>query len=64
MKEKLENLGFANFSIKEMAMSKIGWGEKENCVAKIIVDGQLQFDRDSWFAKEAEVILYYYVRIK
>lgn len=45
-------------------MSKIGWGEKENCVAKIIVDGQSQFDRDSWFAKEAEVILYYYVRIK
>ena len=64
VKEKLENLGFANFSIKEMAMSKIGWGEKENCVAKIIVDGQSQFDRDSWFAKEAEVILYYYVRIK
>lgn len=28
MKEELEGLGFTNFVIKEMAMSKIRWGEK------------------------------------
>lgn len=45
-------------------MSKIGWGEKENCVAKIIINDQAQFDKDSWFIKESEITIYYYVRIK
>ena len=45
-------------------MSKIGWGEKENCVAKIIINDQSRFDKDSWFIKESEVIIYYYVRVK
>ena len=52
------------FTIKEMAMSKIGWGEKEGCVAKIIINDQAQFNKDDWFATESEVTLYYYVRIK
>lgn len=64
VKKELEELGFTSFTIKEMAMSKIGWGEKEDCVAKIIIDGQTQFDKNTWFAKGAEVVLYYYVRIK
>lgn len=61
---ELEDLGFTNFIIKEMAMSKIGWGEKENCVAKIIISNQEQFDKNDWFEKEAEVTIYYYVRVK
>lgn len=64
VKAELEDLGFTNFMIKEMAMSKIGWGEKENCVAKIIINDQAQFDKNSWFAEESEVTIYYYVRIK
>lgn len=64
VKAELEALGFTNFTIKEIAMSKIGWGEKENCVAKIIINDQAQFDKESWFAEEAEIIIYYYVRIK
>lgn len=64
VKAELEDLGFTNFTIKEIAMSKIGWGEKENCVAKIIIDNQAQFDKNSWFAEESEVTIYYYVRIK
>lgn len=64
VKAELETLGFINFTIKEMAMSKIGWGEKENCVAKIIINDQAQFDKESWFAEKAEVIIYYYVRIR
>lgn len=64
VKAELEDLGFTNFIIKEMAMSKIGWGEKENCVAKIIINDQAQFDMHSWFAEESEVTIYYYVRIK
>ena len=64
VKVELKYLGFTNFTIKEMAMSKIGWGEKENCVAKIIINDQSRFDKDSWFIKESEVIIYYYVRVK
>lgn len=64
VKTELEDLGFTRFVIKEIAMSKIGWGEKENCVAKIIINEQAQFDKDEWFAQESEVTLYYYVRIK
>lgn len=64
VKNELENLGFTRFTIKEMAMPKIGWGEKEGCVAKIIINDQAQFNKDDWFATESEVTLYYYVRIK
>ena len=64
VKAELEDLGFANFTIKEMAMSKIGWGEKEDCVAKIIINDQAQFDKDSWFAEGSEITIYYYVRVK
>jgi hypothetical protein len=63
VKEELEGLGFKNFMIKEMAMSKIGWGEKENSVAKIIIDDKCQFKKNSWFPEEAEVTIYYYVRV-
>lgn len=63
VKEELEGLGFKNFMIKEMAMSKIGWGEKENSVAKIIIDDKCQFNKNSWFPEEAEVTIYYYVRV-
>lgn len=31
VKAELEELGFANFTIKEMAMSKIGWGKRKLC---------------------------------
>ena len=63
VKAEFVNLGFLNLTIKEIAMSKIGWGEKENCVAKIIINEQSQFDRNSWFAEESEITLYYYVRV-
>lgn len=63
VKAELEGLGFGNFMIKEMAMSKIGWGEKENCVAKIIINEKSQFAKETWFPEEAEVTIYYYVRV-
>ena len=62
VKEKLKGLGFTNFVIKEMVMSKIGC-EKEECVAKIIIDDKAKFAKDTWFAEEAEVMIYYYVRV-
>lgn len=64
IRDELESLGFTNFTIKEMAMSKIGWGERENCVAKIVIGNQDRFDKNDWFAEESEITIYYYVRIK
>lgn len=37
---------------------------RKNCVAKIIIDGQAQLDKDSWFVEDSEVTIYYYVHLK
>lgn len=64
VRTELEDCGFVNFTVKEMAMSKISFGEKENCVAKIIINDQEQFNSDDWFIKESKITIYYYVRVK
>ena len=46
-----------------MAMSKLGWGEKENGLAKISIGDQSRFDKNTWFPKETEITLYYFVRV-
>lgn len=63
VREQLEELGFTKFVIKEMAMSKLGWGEKENGLAKISIGDQSRFDKNTWFPKETEITLYYFVRV-
>jgi hypothetical protein len=50
-------------NVKEVAISKFGWGEKENSLAKIIIDGNSDFDKNTWFPISSEVILYYYVHL-
>ena len=64
VKEEFETMGFSNFTLKETAMSKIGWGEKENCVAKILINNQTQFDKNSWFQSDAEITNFYFVKLK
>lgn len=64
VKEEFETMGFSNFTLKETAMSKIGWGEKENCVAKILINNQTQFDKNSWFQSDAEITIFYFVKLK
>lgn len=62
--QELTDLGFTNIVEKEMALPKFGkWG-KENCVAKIIIGENSQFDKKSWFAPDLEVIIYYYVSVE
>lgn len=52
------------FLVKSLLlMSKIGWGEKEECVAKIIINEKSQFAKDTWFPEETEVMIYYYIRV-
>lgn len=61
--EELKELGFTNIELKEMAMSKLAFLEKEGNVARIIIDGQDKFDKNTWFVPNAEIVLYYYVAI-
>jgi Zn-dependent protease with chaperone function len=63
VRRELVEKGFTDIIVKEMAMSKIGWGEKENALAKIIIDGKPDFDKNTWFPINSEIILYYYVRL-
>lgn len=58
---KLQGMGFTNIATKEIAMSKLGWGEKERHVAKISIGGQPQFGKNSWFLPDTEIVIYYYV---
>ncbi|MCI2058006.1 MAG: M48 family metalloprotease [Oscillibacter sp.] len=62
-KLELEQIGFKKIAIKEMAMSKLGLGEKENCVAKIIINGQEKFDKDTWLPEKSDVVIYRYTRV-
>ena len=62
--DELKKLGFTNIVSKEMAMSKIGWGEKDNCVAKMIINDRPQFEKEEWFSKNAKIVIYYFVRLK
>ena len=39
-------------------ISKISYINK-----KIIIDDKAQFAKDTWFAEEAKVMIYYYVRV-
>lgn len=63
IKKQLENFGFSKIETKEMAKSKLGWGEKIDTVAKIIIDGKTIFEKDEWFSSDAEIIIYYYVSV-
>lgn len=64
VKAELENVGFSNIAVKEMALPKFGKRGKENSVAKIIIENQSQFEKSIWFRPESEVVLYYYVSVE
>ncbi|MBE5871483.1 MAG: M48 family metallopeptidase [Lachnospiraceae bacterium] len=64
VKAELERYGFCNIEMKEMAMPLLGFGLKENNVAKIIINGDGAFEEKSWFSPQAIVVLYYYVSLR
>ena len=53
-------MGFFNLVLKEAAVSKIPLFEKEGDIEKIEINGDSQFDKDSWFPESAEVVIHYY----
>ncbi|MCD7892079.1 MAG: hypothetical protein LUG60_00125 [Erysipelotrichaceae bacterium] len=59
----LRDLGFTNIDVKEMAIPKIDFFSKPDMVAKIIIDGTDHFEKNSWYAPDAKIVVYYYVKI-
>lgn len=59
--DELRALGFVNIVPKEMAMPRLARKGNQGNVAKILIDQNAQFEKNVWFAPDAEVILYYYV---
>lgn len=58
-----KEMGFTNIELKEMAIPKIGLFAKPDMVAKIIVNGAEQFEKDSWYTSNEKIVIYYYVKI-
>lgn len=61
--EELRALGFVNIVPKEMAMPRLARKGNQGNVAKILIAQNAQFEKNTWFAPDAEIILYYYVAI-
>lgn len=61
--DELRSLGFVNITPKEMAMPKLSRKGNQGNVAKLLIDRNAQFEKNSWFSPDAEVILYYYVAV-
>ena len=64
VEELLYEQGFTNIEFKEMAIPKFGLGAKEGNVAKILIDNQSQFEKNSWYLPDAKITVYVYVSIK
>lgn len=60
---ELVNLGFTNIVMKEMAKSKLDIFAKDNQVAKILVNGEDKFDKDTWYDSKSAIVIYYYVSV-
>lgn len=61
VRSRLEVLGFTNIKVKETAMPRFGIGVKKYNVEKILIKGQLSFEKGAWFAPNTEIILFYYM---
>ena len=56
-------MGFANIEIKEMAISKLGFFTKARTVAKLMIDGNSNFEKGGWYKPEVAVVIYSYVSV-
>ena len=63
VKNELENLGFSDIEIKEMALSVFGKASKEDTVAKILIDEKDLVSEETWHAPDEKVIIYNYVKV-
>jgi Zn-dependent protease with chaperone function len=57
--DELRVLGFNNISVFEQEGPKIGLFRKGNSIARIIINGQTQFDKGNWFSCDATIRVTY-----
>lgn len=63
IKRQLEDNGFTNIEMKEMGIPKLGFLTKEGTIAKIIIDKNSKFEKDTWYYPDVKIIIYRYVSL-
>ena len=58
--EQFRKMGFLNIIKKETPLPKLGKKGKDGNVAKIIIDGNENINKKSWFKSAVIVVIYYY----
>ena len=57
--DELRGLGFTNISVFEQEGPKFGLFRKENSIARIIINGQTQFEKGSWVSSDTTIRITY-----
>ena len=57
--DELKALGFTNISVFEQEGPKVGLFRKENSIARIAVNGQIQFEQRNWFSSDTTIRITY-----
>ena len=61
--KELKEKGFTNIKMSETIKSKFLWIDKTDSVSKIVIDGNENFEKDTWFKNSAEILLLYYIEV-
>lgn len=62
--DQLQDMGFENIEVAELAESKKGWFTKEGDVAKIMINGIDNFKKNDRFKSDSKVKVYYHTFIE
>lgn len=58
--KELKEAGFSNISVKKHEDARKSWLYKKGSIASITIEGQAEFEKDSWFEATAEIHIVYY----
>ena len=60
--KELKEAGFTNIIVKRNEDARKNWLYKEKSIANITIGGQTEFEKDSWFCANEEILIVYYSR--
>lgn len=61
VKEKLTDMGFKNINTEKVNDLKIGIFSKEGDVKEVTINGENDFEKDTYFDKNSKIKIYYHV---
>lgn len=59
--KKLEDMGFKNIKVEKVNDLKIGIFSKEGDVKEVTINGENDFEKDTYFDKNSKIKIYYHV---